>query len=480
VAIVLNNLANVLSDAGDFAAARGVCEKALAIREKQLGREHADVASTLNNLGTIFRNLEEFDEALRVLRRSLAIEEKVKGPDHLDVARPLGNLALVLKDMGKPEEGIPYVERALRIREHSLPEGHPLVAQTLNNLARVRLAAGDLALARDAAERARSIFDKTLPAGHPSLAVIRHSLGKIYLAENRLDDAEASLREALAIATSTLGVDHPLHGEILVDLATVSLRKGDRRAAFEQAIAAEGAEAAPSASTARSLASEMLEYGDPAPSALDPALSAGRRWGAADPDDASVGRGGGDRIARARAHEIARRHAAARAAEDPATRLAVERLARATVWRGWPCRPPTRNGPRPFSRRSGSLPQTRRGASGGSAIALKGIRSTPACGRFVGGCRRMPRSSGSSATIGIPTGRPGLASRSRRWRHRTWPSCCRQGIQVRGSSCSALHVTWTRRSESGGPKRPPIPAVRPRGRRHRRSACAPPGSGLAA
>jgi len=330
VAIVLNNMANVLSDLGDLVAARQTCERALAIREKQLGPDHADVASTLNNLGTIYRNLGEFDEALRSLRRALAIEEKVKGIDHLDLARPLSNLALVLKDMGRPEEAIPYIDRALRIRERALPESHPLMAQTLNNLARVRLAAGDLAVARSAAERARAIFDETLPAGHPSRAVIRHSLGKISLAEDRLDDAETLLREALAIAASTLGTDHPLHGEILIDLAAVSLRQGEIKAAFAQAIAAERALRQHLRLTARALSErEMLGYGSSGTEALDLALSALVGGGAA---DAGAIASAWEAVIGSRAlvlEEIARRHAAAREAEDPATRLAMERLSSA-------------------------------------------------------------------------------------------------------------------------------------------------------
>jgi hypothetical protein len=41
----LNNLAGVLRAQGDIAGARGLWERALAIREKMLGWEHPDTAS---------------------------------------------------------------------------------------------------------------------------------------------------------------------------------------------------------------------------------------------------------------------------------------------------------------------------------------------------------------------------------------------------------------------------------------------------
>ncbi|MEZ4642022.1 MAG: tetratricopeptide repeat protein [Chloroflexota bacterium] len=38
---------------GDLAAARPFCERALAIREKALGPDHPDTATSLNNLGSL-------------------------------------------------------------------------------------------------------------------------------------------------------------------------------------------------------------------------------------------------------------------------------------------------------------------------------------------------------------------------------------------------------------------------------------------
>jgi hypothetical protein len=51
----LNNLANLLCDEGDFAAARPLYEHALAIREKVLGPEHPDTADSLNNLASLLQ-----------------------------------------------------------------------------------------------------------------------------------------------------------------------------------------------------------------------------------------------------------------------------------------------------------------------------------------------------------------------------------------------------------------------------------------
>jgi tetratricopeptide (TPR) repeat protein len=57
-ATVLNNLALLLENQGDLAAARPLYERALAIREKALGPEHPETATGLNNLASLLRELE--------------------------------------------------------------------------------------------------------------------------------------------------------------------------------------------------------------------------------------------------------------------------------------------------------------------------------------------------------------------------------------------------------------------------------------
>jgi hypothetical protein len=49
----LGNLAIVLADQGDFAGARPLCERALAINERTRGAEHPETATSFCNLARI-------------------------------------------------------------------------------------------------------------------------------------------------------------------------------------------------------------------------------------------------------------------------------------------------------------------------------------------------------------------------------------------------------------------------------------------
>ena len=71
---------------GRYAEAEPLYRRSLAIWEKQLGRDHPDVATSLNNLADLYQAMGRYAEAEPLYRRSLAIREKQLGRDHPDVA----------------------------------------------------------------------------------------------------------------------------------------------------------------------------------------------------------------------------------------------------------------------------------------------------------------------------------------------------------------------------------------------------------
>jgi tetratricopeptide (TPR) repeat protein len=84
VAFSLNDLATLLHSKGELVVARGLFERALAIREQALGTDHPQTALSLNNLGGLFRDQGDPTAARPLFERALAIREHVLGPDHPD------------------------------------------------------------------------------------------------------------------------------------------------------------------------------------------------------------------------------------------------------------------------------------------------------------------------------------------------------------------------------------------------------------
>jgi tetratricopeptide (TPR) repeat protein len=54
-----------------------------------LGPAHLDTASSLNNLAWLYQQQGKYAEAQPLYQRALAIREQQLGPDHPDVAYPL-------------------------------------------------------------------------------------------------------------------------------------------------------------------------------------------------------------------------------------------------------------------------------------------------------------------------------------------------------------------------------------------------------
>ena len=79
VALALNNLAVLYLAQGRYAEAEPLHKRALAIREKALGPDHADVAQSLNNLAALYVAQGRYAEAEPLYKRALAIDEKSLG-----------------------------------------------------------------------------------------------------------------------------------------------------------------------------------------------------------------------------------------------------------------------------------------------------------------------------------------------------------------------------------------------------------------
>ena len=118
----------------DFAAARPLYERALAIREKVLGPDHPETATSLNNLATLLQ-ARATSPAPGRFRAGAGDLEKALGARASHTAMSLDNLGLCLRPGAiAPTHGRSY-ERALAICEKALGPDHPDTATIRNNLA---------------------------------------------------------------------------------------------------------------------------------------------------------------------------------------------------------------------------------------------------------------------------------------------------------------------------------------------------------
>jgi Tfp pilus assembly protein PilF len=204
-----------------YATARELLQRALAIFEAVYGPEHPDVAITLGNLGIVQQQLGEFEAARASQQRALAIKEAVYGPEHPDVARTLGNLGIVQEQLGKFEAARASQQRALAIFEAVYGPEHPDVARTLTNLGIVQEQLGKFEAARASQQRALAIKEAVYGPEHPDVAITLTNLGIVQEQLGERDGAREHARRAVAIFERSLGPEHPYTAQAQALLASL-------------------------------------------------------------------------------------------------------------------------------------------------------------------------------------------------------------------------------------------------------------------
>jgi len=263
---LLNQAGLYLYGRAEFAQAKAVLERALAIDEAAFGPHHPNVATDVNLEG-----------ARAHYERALAIDEAAFGPDHPNVARDVNNLGSVLRDLGDLDGARAAYQRALSIDEAAFGPDHPNVATDVNNLGSVLRDLGDLAGAQAAFQRALAIWE-TEATGR-----LLNEAGVYLKGRAEFSQAKAVFERALAIDEAAFGPDHPKVATDVNNLGSVLKDLGDldgARAHFERALAIDEAAFGPDhpsvASRVNNLGSVLQDLGDLA-EARSP--SASTTWG---------------------------------------------------------------------------------------------------------------------------------------------------------------------------------------------------------
>ena len=87
----LNDLATLYQAQGKDRDAESFYRRSIEIKERTLGSDHADVATSLNNLAVFLASQERYTEAATLYRRALGILKSAFSSDHPKVIGLLEN-----------------------------------------------------------------------------------------------------------------------------------------------------------------------------------------------------------------------------------------------------------------------------------------------------------------------------------------------------------------------------------------------------
>ena len=206
---------------GDREKSETLFKRALDLRKKVSGTDHPEVARTLNGLATIYRDRGDYPAAEASYKQALEIRERVLGPDHPDVATALNNLSIVYRHIGELTKAEHLLQRALEIRERAFGPEHLDVAQSLTNIGIVYRNRGDYEKAGTAFERALRIRQKLMGPQHPGVATTLNELGILQDSLGYPEKAEPYYKQALELWEKAWGPVHQDVAAALDNLANV-------------------------------------------------------------------------------------------------------------------------------------------------------------------------------------------------------------------------------------------------------------------
>jgi serine/threonine protein kinase len=239
-----------------------VFQRALALRSRSLGEEHAETVQALHNLALSYSESGRFDQAIVLFERTLAVRKSWHLDDPSAVIESMNDLGASYWQSGQPTKAIPLYEAAIEIARARLGDDHTDTLTIMDNLAVACAAAGqsaraislhqtvllrlqaslgenhlttlvamnNLAKAYEAGLRhieSIELYEKTLPKlreklsdDHPFVLTATCGLGRAYQSVGRLSEAIGLLEAALSKRQIKLGDQHPDTLISLFDLAS--------------------------------------------------------------------------------------------------------------------------------------------------------------------------------------------------------------------------------------------------------------------
>jgi CHAT domain-containing protein/Tfp pilus assembly protein PilF len=224
----LSNQAEKLKEAGQYAQALELAQKALSLRQQSLGNKDVKVAESLEQVAELYMRLGKFNLGEPIEEEALAIYEKVLGPEQEQVAKSLNNLGRLYREQGKFPQAEASFQRALKIQEKTLGPEHQEVGKTLNSLAVLNFRQQHYRQAEQLYKRSLAIFEKVFGSEHQEVGKTLFNLGGLYV--EQLGDyrrAEQLYKRSLAIFEKTFGTERLEVAKVLTNLANLYRDRGE-------------------------------------------------------------------------------------------------------------------------------------------------------------------------------------------------------------------------------------------------------------
>ena len=223
---LLEQVATLHRNLGNYEAALSLGREALVLREKSLPADDPLIADSLERLGQVYWNLSRNSESEPLYLRCLRIREQHFGKNSIEVGDTLNFLANIYADQHRLEEAEQLYRQALALRRQYRGQRSEAVASTLSNLGNVMADKNDAPAAERYYLESISIKRELPDSDLVSLGRVYNNLARLYNGEKRFTEAERLASEAIALWQGKLGSEHPLLAWGLNNLANIYRDQG--------------------------------------------------------------------------------------------------------------------------------------------------------------------------------------------------------------------------------------------------------------
>jgi eukaryotic-like serine/threonine-protein kinase len=218
---------------GDHKIAAAQYARARALYTAHLGPDHVNTLQSVNNLANALSDLGNYEEALKLREDTLARRRATLGPDHVETLMSMRNLANSYADMHRYEEARKLEEETLPLVRAKLGPSHRDTLACMNNLALTYTALERFEDAASLQEEALKLFQATLGADDPDTLVAMSNLANSYNDLKRYAESIQLHEKSLKLQQAKLGADHLDTANCMYNLANSYGKAGDIAKAIE-------------------------------------------------------------------------------------------------------------------------------------------------------------------------------------------------------------------------------------------------------
>ena len=184
-------------------------QKALDIRDRELGGDHPDTLTSKERIGEIIFYLGKYAEAEPYIRDALKARRRVLGDDHPDTLSSIIRMCYFLEWQGKYLEALPYCREAMDGRRKVLGNDHMDTRSSIASMGTLLLSMGEYNEALSHFREALEGHQRILGQDHPRTLNAMHDMGYIFTKMRNYREASAYYIKAVDGRRRVLGNNHP-------------------------------------------------------------------------------------------------------------------------------------------------------------------------------------------------------------------------------------------------------------------------------